>query len=361
MRAIAIEANASRVRIDPRNAEPSACPACASSRARRRRRWPACLHRTRSSSVAAAPSRRHGCRDRRAAAWRPAGRQCGDAGDGSGPARAARRARRRTLAHLGRARRCHRLHARLGGRPCRSRNGDGPSHERRGRRLPEGRRHATRCSAPSTPCSVTTAWRKRRSARWPRYRSRRTSRGLVAAARMLGLPLLVPDAVQLTQADARCLTRSAASMAATGLGSACEAAALAACGPGATLLGPRIIHRRHNLRHRIAEPNHDGSFHRRRTRRRRPHHGARARSHRQLPGLPLRRVDRAAGTARLVPARRPHRRHGADVARRDRGRIPCRRMQAGRTSRGCIPATCRSGVRSPNRSGGWSATASPTR
>jgi cobalt-precorrin 5A hydrolase len=66
--------------------------------------------------------------------------------------------------------------------------------------------------------------------------------GLVAAARTLGLPLLVPDAVQLAQADARCLTRSAASMAATGLGSACEAAALAACGPGATLLGPRIIH-----------------------------------------------------------------------------------------------------------------------
>ena len=66
--------------------------------------------------------------------------------------------------------------------------------------------------------------------------------GLVEAACTLGLPLLVPDAVGLAQADAHCLTRSPVSIAATGLGSASEAAALAACGPGARLLGPRIIH-----------------------------------------------------------------------------------------------------------------------
>ncbi len=37
------------------------------------------------------------------------------------------------------------------------------------------------------------------------------------------------------------LTRSAASLAATGTGSASEAAALAAAGPGARLLGPRLV------------------------------------------------------------------------------------------------------------------------
>lgn len=66
--------------------------------------------------------------------------------------------------------------------------------------------------------------------------------GLVEAARTLGLPLVIPDAAQLARVDAHCLTRSPASMAATGLGSASEAAALAACGPDAKLLGPRIIH-----------------------------------------------------------------------------------------------------------------------
>ena len=38
-----------------------------------------------------------------------------------------------------------------------------------------------------------------------------------------------------------------------------------------------------------------------------------------LPGLPLCRLDRVDGTARLVPARRAAGRHGAAVARRDRG------------------------------------------
>ena len=60
--------------------------------------------------------------------------------------------------------------------------------------------------------------------------------GLAAAARRLGLPLLVVAPA----ADARLSTRSLASLAAIGAGSASEAAALGAAGPGARLLGPRL-------------------------------------------------------------------------------------------------------------------------
>ena len=55
-------------------------------------------------------------------------------------------------------------------------------------------------------------------------------------ARRLGLPFLIVAA-----GPAPVLTRSAASLAAAGTGSAAEAAALAAAGPGARLLGPRIV------------------------------------------------------------------------------------------------------------------------
>jgi cobalt-precorrin 5A hydrolase len=65
--------------------------------------------------------------------------------------------------------------------------------------------------------------------------------GLIEAAEILGIPLAVPGAPQLTEADARGLTRSDASLAATSLGSASEAAALAACGPESRLLGPRLV------------------------------------------------------------------------------------------------------------------------
>ena len=54
---------------------------------------------------------------------------------------------------------------------------------------------------------------------------------------------------------------------------------------------------------------------------RRPHHRARPRAHRALPGLPLCRLARAAGDPVLVPARRAHRRHGAARSRRDHGGI----------------------------------------
>ena len=64
--------------------------------------------------------------------------------------------------------------------------------------------------------------------------------GLETASRQAGLPLrhFAPEA--LAAAAERSLTNSAASLAATGLPSLAEAAALAACGAGGRLLGPRI-------------------------------------------------------------------------------------------------------------------------
>ena len=56
------------------------------------------------------------------------------------------------------------------------------------------------------------------------------------AARRLGLPLVAVAPVD----DAELLTRSAASRAAAGTGSVSEAAALAAAGPAARLVGPRL-------------------------------------------------------------------------------------------------------------------------
>jgi cobalamin biosynthesis protein CbiG len=61
--------------------------------------------------------------------------------------------------------------------------------------------------------------------------------GIVALSRRLGLRIVV---VAQHHAAAQAVpTDSAASRAATGLGSVAEAAALAAAGPGARLLGPR--------------------------------------------------------------------------------------------------------------------------
>jgi cobalt-precorrin 5A hydrolase len=66
--------------------------------------------------------------------------------------------------------------------------------------------------------------------------------GLHGAAGALGLPLLLPEAAALHEAAARCITRSTASLAATALPSAAEAAALAAAGPASRLLAPRMAH-----------------------------------------------------------------------------------------------------------------------
>jgi cobalamin biosynthesis protein CbiG len=67
--------------------------------------------------------------------------------------------------------------------------------------------------------------------------SKVTEPGIVTTARRLGLRIA---AVAQPDAAAQAVpTDSAASRAATGLGSVAEAAALAAAGPGARLLGPR--------------------------------------------------------------------------------------------------------------------------
>jgi cobalt-precorrin 5A hydrolase len=62
---------------------------------------------------------------------------------------------------------------------------------------------------------------------------------LQACARHLSLPLIIPTSDDLARAET--VTHSKASIEATGLASACEAAALAAIGPGSKLLGPRLI------------------------------------------------------------------------------------------------------------------------
>ena len=63
--------------------------------------------------------------------------------------------------------------------------------------------------------------------------------GLRNAAKALSLPLFI--APRAAACSAITLTQSAVSLAATGLPSTSEAAALAACGEGGRLLGPRII------------------------------------------------------------------------------------------------------------------------
>ncbi|MBB5224026.1 cobalt-precorrin 5A hydrolase [Amaricoccus macauensis] len=61
--------------------------------------------------------------------------------------------------------------------------------------------------------------------------------GIAEAARRLRLPLVITEAATET----RLASHSDASIAATGAGSASEAAALGAAGPSARLLGPRIV------------------------------------------------------------------------------------------------------------------------
>ncbi|MEX0809922.1 MAG: cobalamin biosynthesis protein [Dongiaceae bacterium] len=63
---------------------------------------------------------------------------------------------------------------------------------------------------------------------------------LTGAAELLRLPLLIATADDLRRVDGKVVTRSGASLAAAGLGSASEAAALAVAGKEARLLGPRI-------------------------------------------------------------------------------------------------------------------------
>lgn len=69
---------------------------------------------------------------------------------------------------------------------------------------------------------------------------KRGDTALAEAAQALGLRLLVAGEKESASALPRILTQSAASLAATGTGSASEAAALAAVGEGGRLLGPRL-------------------------------------------------------------------------------------------------------------------------
>lgn len=64
--------------------------------------------------------------------------------------------------------------------------------------------------------------------------------GLAAAAKDRGLKLVFVPQVDLEAAGSRTLTHSERVLAATGVPSLSEAAALAAAGPGAQLLAPRV-------------------------------------------------------------------------------------------------------------------------
>ncbi|OYD84207.1 cobalamin biosynthesis protein [Azospirillum brasilense] len=68
---------------------------------------------------------------------------------------------------------------------------------------------------------------------------KRNEAGVAEAARLLALPLRFVDDSALAAAQDRAQTRSARVEAAVGVASVAEAAALAAAGPGSTLLLPR--------------------------------------------------------------------------------------------------------------------------
>ena len=61
------------------------------------------------------------------------------------------------------------------------------------------------------------------------------------AAMALGVAVDLPSTTALDDADRRTVTRSGISREVSGYGSASEAAALAAAGPGGRLLGPRFV------------------------------------------------------------------------------------------------------------------------
>ena len=189
---------------------------------------------------------------------------------------------------------------------------------------------------------------------------KRGERGIAAAAAALGVPLVLMPKADLEAAGARAQTQSERVLAMTGVPSVAEAAALAAAGPRRAAGRAARRGRDRDLRTRgQPESGHDGAFHRRGAGRCGSHHGPRPRSARALSGLPLCRLDRAAGAAGVVSGRRANRRHRADDARRDRGRVSSQLMRPDRTWRGFIPAIFRSSAPSPSRSAGSSGTRIP--
>ena len=79
----------------------------------------------------------------------------------------------------------------------------------------------------------------RRAVRLAAPARKRSEAGVSEAARLLALPLQFVDDSALAAAQDRVRTRSARVEAAVGVASVAEAAALAAAGPGSTLLLPR--------------------------------------------------------------------------------------------------------------------------
>jgi cobalt-precorrin 5A hydrolase len=71
-------------------------------------------------------------------------------------------------------------------------------------------------------------------------RMKRDEAGIIAAGAALNVPLILVDDEVLRDMSAKTLSHSEASLAAVGVGSVSEAAALAAAGEGARLAGPRI-------------------------------------------------------------------------------------------------------------------------
>lgn len=65
--------------------------------------------------------------------------------------------------------------------------------------------------------------------------------GIVSAAAAMGLRLMLVPQQELVAAGARAQTRSERVIALKGVPSVAEAAALAACGPSARLLAPRVV------------------------------------------------------------------------------------------------------------------------
>ena len=220
-----------------------------------------------------------------------------------------------------------------GVRRCRSPNGFGRSHDRRGHRLSQGRvsgRHWRRDRAR------TRARRFGEPGSRPHCGARarkRDEQGVSAAAAALGVPLVLVSRADLQAAGARAQTRSERVLALMGVPSVAEAAALAASGPAARLIVPRIS---------------VGSRHLRPCRQQ----GANMTIHfigagpgaadlmtvrgRDLLGrcpvcLYAGSID-PAGVVELLCGRRPLGRHGLDDARRDRSRV--RRGARGGTGRG---------------------------
>lgn len=79
----------------------------------------------------------------------------------------------------------------------------------------------------------------RRAVRLAATMRKRNEAGVAEAARLLALPLRFVDDSALAAVQERVQTRSARVEAAVGVASVAEAAALAAAGPGSTLLLPR--------------------------------------------------------------------------------------------------------------------------